>query len=297
MTSPGEAAALVDPRLLQKCISFLLPQIPELDVPSKPLIVGLNGLQGAGKTTLGSALCHVLSTSHSLSVLVVSIDDFYLARSDQANLAASFPNNMLLQFRGEPGTHDIDLLAKVLNAVVEGRETKIPRYDKSAFGGLGDRLPAKQWDFVNRTGDRKVQVLLLEGWCVGFRPLRVHDIETKWKGESRTLKQHTFEDLLLVNEKLEGYEPVTAKFDAFIHLDAEELEWVYEWRLQQEHALIAAKGSGMSDTQVETFVDGYYPAYELYYDGVRQGVIQGKSEKQLRVIVGKDRKMTQSVEI
>lgn len=45
-------------------------------------------------------------------------------------------------------------------------------------------------------------------------------------------------------------------FDAFIHIDAAEPQWVYEWRLQAEHKLRDEKGSGMTDDQVKKFIDG-----------------------------------------
>ena len=58
----------------------------------------------------------------------------------------------------------------------------------------------------------------------------------------------------------------------------------------------------MTDEQVKTFVDGYYPSYELYVDGLRKGIFatmktEGVAEgndaqgRQLRVVVGKDRKV------
>jgi len=49
---------------------------------------------------------------------------------------------------------------------------------------------------------------------------------------------------------------VGSMFDAFIHIDAENTKWVYRWRLEAEVKLRAAKGSGMTDEQVERFVDG-----------------------------------------
>ena len=45
-------------------------------------------------------------------------------------------------------------------------------------------------------------------------------------------------------------------FDAFIQLDVEDTMYVYAWRLEQEAALREAKGMGMTDEQVEAFVDG-----------------------------------------
>ena len=40
------------------------------------------------------------------------------------------------------------------------------------------------------------------------------------------------------------------------HSDAADLQYVYKWRLEQEVALRASKGAGMTDEQVKNFVDG-----------------------------------------
>lgn len=44
--------------------------------------------------------------------------------------------------------------------------------------------------------------------------------------------------------------------------DAQNLRFVYEWRQEQERNLRAAKGSGMTEEQVNHFVDGceYIPS-------------------------------------
>lgn len=58
----------------------------------------------------------------------------------------------------------------------------------------------------------------------------------------------------------------------------------------------------MTDEQVKNFVDGYYPSYELYVDGLREGVFKTLKKdgevddwegRQLRLVVGKDRKVKQ----
>lgn len=41
-----------------------------------------------------------------------------------------------------------------------------------------------------------------------------------------------------------------------IRRDAEDLQYVYAWRLEQESGLRKAKGSGMTDDQVVEFVNG-----------------------------------------
>jgi D-glycerate 3-kinase len=91
------------------CIPFILSRIAEYrkqhegETNVRPFIVGLNGVQGVGKTTLVRALAQTLQEREGLPTLVVSIDDFYLTHADQLTLAAAHPDNALVQYRGEPG--------------------------------------------------------------------------------------------------------------------------------------------------------------------------------------------------
>jgi D-glycerate 3-kinase len=126
------------------------------------------------------------------------------------------------------------------------------------------------------------------------------EVTSKWETSSSdpnsTLWKNSLESLLFVNEKLRGYDVMTDMFDAFIHIDAEETAYVYAWRREQEEALRRANGveNAMTDEQVVKFVDGYYPAYELFTENLRNGVFRGDPEKkegQLRLIVGRDRRV------
>lgn len=262
----------------------------------RPFIIGLNGVQGVGKTTLVTALAETLQAREQLQTLVVSIDDFYLPHAAQRALAAAHPANALVQVRGEPGTHDVALLQTVFAALSAGQPTRVPRYDKAAFDGRGDRvLPETAWRAVNQPGETPVQVVVLEGWCVGFRSVSEAEVERRWRAPSRTLGDHQLEDLLFVNEQLKGYDVVTDLFDAFIHIDAEDTEYVYEWRLQQEQQLRRERGTGMTDEQVVKFVDAYYPAYELFSDGVRAGIFPDRKGSQLRLVVGKNRMVVDKI--
>jgi len=201
------------------------------------------------------------------------------------------------------GTHDILLARELFSALRQGKETKISRYDKSAYSGQGDRVSSSEWVSVNGAGQPKIQVIIFEGWCVGFRALADAEVEAKQKQAAissttvnSTLPNHRLEDLLFVNEKLKGYDVMTNALNAFIHIDAEETGYVYEWRLQQEAALRKERGTGMTDEEVERFVDGYYPAYELFTERLREGVLEEKGS-QLRLVVGKDRRVRKVVEI
>jgi D-glycerate 3-kinase len=201
------------------------------------------------------------------------------------------------------GTHDMRLARELFTALKNGTPVRIPQYDKSAYDGQGDRVPSSQWEEVNRLGHVKVQVIIFEGWSVGFRALAPEEVERKQatsRGQkSATLWKHRLEDLLFVNEKLREYDVMTDMFDAFIHIDALETVYVYDWRQEQEAALRKDKGAGMTDEQVIKFVDGYYPAYELFTDALRCGVFKGPESKgkQLRLIIGRDRKVKEAITI
>ncbi|KAI1102286.1 P-loop containing nucleoside triphosphate hydrolase protein [Jackrogersella minutella] len=263
--------------------------------PGKPFIVALSGVQGAGKSTLVKALASKLEEEGHLKTLVCSIDDFYLRHEDQKALAASQPDNSLVQVRGEPGTHDMNLLRDFFTALCKGEPVKVPQYDKSAHGGQGDRVPESQWETINGPGQPKTQAVIFEGWCVGFRHLNPGEMTHKWNASSRTLHKHSPEHLNFINERLKEYDVITNTFDVLIHIDAEDTEFVYDWRLQQEAMLRKQRGAGMTDDQVVEFVDAYYPAYELFLDKLRDGIFLTKPGRQLRLIVGKDRKVKQTV--
>ena len=85
--------------------SFLIPVsfwISKRVNKKKPLIIGLAGGQGSGKTTISSILTLILQKYFKLNVFKVSIDDFYKTRKDRKLL---FKNkHTLLMTRGVPGT-------------------------------------------------------------------------------------------------------------------------------------------------------------------------------------------------
>ncbi|KJY02085.1 D-glycerate 3-kinase like protein [Zymoseptoria brevis] len=291
----------------EHCIPFLLERLRlhREDYESKgetppPFFLGLNGVQGAGKTTLVSTLHRTLtSPPHSLPVAVLSIDDLYLPHTSQLALASSHPTNPLIQHRGVPSTHDIPTGTSLFTALAaRASNIRIPKYDKSRFNGAGDRAPEEEWEVVNREGERKVEVVVFEGWCVGFRALGRGEVERKWReareqgeGYRGRLGRLGLEDVVVVDERLGEYEAITARFGAFVHIDAEDPLYVYHWREEQEAAMRAEKGTGMSKEQVVEFVNGYYPCYELYTEPLRKGIFEGEKGKQLRLMVGRDRKV------
>jgi D-glycerate 3-kinase len=255
------------------------------------------------------------SSPHDLPVAVLSIDDLYLPHDGQIALASAHPLNPLVQHRGEPGTHDIHLATSIFTALRDSKSTALPSYDKSLFNGQGDRVGKEEWRRINVSGagGSEIKVIIFEGWCVGFRALKteaevaskqaqsiaLYTVEAGQGGNPRTtLWKQRLEDLSFINDRLRSYDVMTDMLDAMIHIDAEDTSYVYKWRLQQEAAMREQKGRGMSDEEVVNFVDGYYPAYELYTDGLRNGIFsKDKIGCQLRLIVGEDREVMRVLKI
>ncbi|KAJ5156765.1 hypothetical protein N7492_009568 [Penicillium capsulatum] len=310
----------------QHCIPFLLERLrahaerhrsPDGNTP--PFFLGLNGVQGAGKTVLVSTLQETLrSEPYLLSVVTLSLDDIYLAHAGQIALAQAHPTNPLLQHRGQPSTHDLGLGEQVFSSLAAERPTAIPQYDKSAFAGQGDRVPQSKWQVVNTEGQEKVKVVIFEGWCVGFRAWDDKTLHERWEaavqqkeaGDYQGRLGHVkFEDVQTVNNALKQYDVLTDKLDALIHIDAQNLRFVYEWRQEQERTLRATKGTGMTEEQVNHFVDGYYPSYELFTEILRKGAFkpvahrasaESPSEwrgRQLRLVVDHNRRVQEVIEI
>ena len=212
-----------------------------------PLLVGVNGAQGTGKTTACHAFCLMLEAG-GLRPLTLSLDDFYLTRRARQRLAETV--HPLLATRGVPGTHELALLERTLEALVAGREVSIPVFDKA----IDDRLPASDWQTVG-----PADVIFLEGWCVGAGPepeLALHtpinDLEASEDSDGAWRRY--------VNEQLQGpYAALYARLHKLVMLRAPSMERVLEWRRLQEEKLSRQRsGAGvMSAAQVKRFVEHY----------------------------------------
>lgn len=136
-------------------------------------------------------------------------------------MARSQPNNPLVQHRGQPSTHDVQLGSELFDALSARKSgLKIPSYDKSAFSGSGDRRPESEWATVNAHGEPTVEVVILEGWCVGFRALSEEELVSRWKAAEHEFETNPdayngqlgrvgLESVRFVNETLKEYDVLT----------------------------------------------------------------------------------------
>jgi len=204
--------------MLRHVLKHLKREIPS----NNPLIVGVQGPQGSGKTYLTSILRdELISPPNNLSVALISLDDLYLPHSELARVANDHPHNPLLQGRGQPGTHDVPLGTQVLNSLRQINEpdaegtVSIPIFDKSLHSGEGDRTRKKT--VVNRPLD----VIIMEGWCIGFYPVPWETIEQRYASSGPSRSSFTFrkEDVLEINELLRPYVLWWSAFDTLIQVN------------------------------------------------------------------------------
>ncbi|TQS32156.1 hypothetical protein Golomagni_07537, partial [Golovinomyces magnicellulatus] len=185
----------------------------------------------------------------------------------------------------------------------------VPSFDKSKLDGQGDRVPRQDWRSISQTPP--IDVVIFEGWCIGFQSLPDEVLKSKWllaRAQEKllaprgwcteTLATVQLEHLRKINSYLRAYNETfmgPKSFHFLVHLDTDDLSNVYRWRLKQEHALWLANGEGMSDESVLQFVRGYMPSYELYLDQLRQEpfVASGNPASHLRILLDKNHHILQ----
>lgn len=276
---------------LSESIEFLKKAIAghEFGNSCRPLIVGLSGPQGLGKSFLTASLVGELSSLYpSLSFVQFLMDDLYLPHEAQLAVSRAEPDNLMVQGRGLPGTHDLEMALHVFERLIKGLPVKIPLYDKSAYSGEGDRFPEDMWTNVSQRAD----VVLFEGWFNGYLYQDPDVIRLRWLGADgdSVLPKHKLFQVEEMNRRLLEYGRIWAYFDYFVYLNAS-ISNVYGWRTEQEHALIEKYGAGMSDEQVRAFVDRYMPLYELHYEDMCEvGVVKRRGHN-LELVVDERRQL------
>lgn len=231
----------------------------------RPVLIGIHGAQGTGKSTLTLFLKEILGRHYGTATASFSIDDIYLTRAERQRLSGLV--HPLFITRGVPGTHDVSLGQQVLDKLLSakpGDKTAIPAFDKAQ----DDRAPRERWPVF----EGPAEVVLIEGWCLGAVP-------EKEEALARSVNRLEAEEdphatwRSYVNECLkDSYRAFFDRFDYLVMLKAPSMECVLEWRTLQEHKLAArhanapkksAEKSGapslriMSDDEVARFIMHY----------------------------------------
>jgi D-glycerate 3-kinase len=221
------------------------------------------GLQGTGKTTTAKSL-HLILEHWGYGVVHLSLDDIYKSHTQRQQLQQEDPR---LLWRGPPGTHDVAAGIEVLDQLRQSTPTSaiaIPRFDKSAWAGAGDRTEPEWVDGAD--------MVLFEGWFVGVQPLS--ELPATLPDPIVTESDRAF--AADCNQRLHAYLPLWQRLDSLLVLVPTDYRYSLQWRQQAEQQMKAAGQSGQTDSQIEQFVKYFWKALhpQLYVTPLLQDTRQ-----------------------
>ena len=205
------------------------------------------GSQGSGKSSLSKLIKLYLQKFYHKSVIIISIDDFYLTKKKRTQLSKNL--HRLFLTRGVPGTHDLNLLTKKIKQILN---KEFPMY-----------LPIfnKVTDTRKRTYKKilKADVIIFEGWCAGAQPVD-HNYLKKNFNNLEKYEDKNFIWRNSYNKYLNEYQKIFSKFNYFIYFQFNQWDHVLNWKYKQELEL--------RDKKKDLALKNYLKEFIQYYEKV-----------------------------
>ncbi len=225
--------------------SFCLPIVSHiasyLSSNPEPVLLGISGLPGSGKSTLGKVLEKAFQLNNITSS-VISLDDFYLPSSE---LNIAMKDNPWNVSRGLPGSHSLEDIQNTIDLFRKSGEVKAPVFDKSLRNGLGDR---SGWM------SSRSQVLVIEGWFIGCKPLQPCQNINNFVSIDQVLLDEEIIYRSKVQKLLKLYVPIWDQFYKLFHLKAKDFLYTMSWKTEQENNMLLTKGSSLSGKRLKSFI-------------------------------------------
>jgi len=234
---------------------YILPIVEYIDKTNDKKFI-ISGSQGAGKSTLSKLIKIVIEKTSSKKVMLLSIDDYYYSKIYRYNISQQI--HPLLMTRGVPGTHNIKKLKEHLG---QFKKKHFPIITPT-FNKLKDDISKKNKVF------NKADILILEGWCCGTKPIAKNYLHKNLNKIERDLDQN-FKWRNYYNLKLKmEYQKIFNSFDKTIYLQPPSFESVLKWRYAQEknNAKKTKTKNFMNKNATKTFI--------LYYEKLTKWMIK-----------------------
>lgn len=208
----------------------------------RPVLIGVSGAQGSGKSTV----CRLLEMANRPRFAHFSLDDVYWSKAERADLGRLI--HPLFGTRGPPGTHDLDLAVATIEALRRadpGGATPLPRFDKLA----DEPAPGDDWPLYRG----RPEAILIDGWCLGATPpergkplnaVEAIDSDGKWRAAQAVFLA-------------EDYAGFFSMFDAIVYLKPPSWEVVRGWRGEQEEQLLGRPMSAAERAKLDRFLMHY----------------------------------------
>jgi len=230
-------------------------------------VIGLQGCQGVGKTVL-TTLIKFFLRSKGYKVEGFSIDNFYKSNDERLEMTQTYKGNPFYQIsRGIPGTHNHTKMLDTLKKAKSGENFDILDFDKSVHKGRGDIT-----ENVTQVHEQQ-DFIILEGWCVNIPYVEINKFLSIMNQNNYVSKIFNEIDprqeyYKVVMENIKEYQKIWKLFDNITVMSGKKIEWIEEWRAEQEERLIAVKGSGMTREEIHEFVKPFIPFTYLFYNQV-----------------------------
>ncbi|GAB5451558.1 MAG: hypothetical protein Hals2KO_18860 [Halioglobus sp.] len=236
---------------LQACIASLHATAKPV---AGPLFVGISGAQGCGKSTAVQVM-----TAEPSGIVALGLDDFYLTAAQRRELGQTVCP--LLETRGPPGTHDLELLHHVLEKLARGSPAEVPVFSKVHDDrGVETRS-------IGTTSPP--EIVLLEGWMLGAvapenfvsaPPLNALENQA----DAAAWREYQYACLN------GSYQGLWDRLHGFVHIEAPDFATVLRWRTQQE-----ASNLGVSEQQLPADRIAWVEQFVQYYQRVTLAMLAG----------------------
>ena len=205
------------------------------------------GSQGSGKSSLSKLIKLYLEKFCYKSVVIISMDDFYLSKSQRTQLSKKI--HPLFYTRGVPGTHDLELMYKKIKQIFNKKfPICLPIFDKVS-------------DTRKKTYKKvlKADVIIFEGWCAGAQPVDLNYLQKNFNN----LEKHKDKNFIWrnsYNKYLNEYQKIFSKFNYFIYFQFNHWDNVLNWKYKQELEL--------RDKKKDLALKKYLKEFVQYYEKV-----------------------------
>ena len=203
------------------------------------------GSQGSGKSTLSIQIKKYFKKFYFKSVVILSIDDFYLSTYQRKQLAKKLKTN-LFDTRGVPCTHNLKLLIETVD--------KLKRNNFPVYIPIFDKVTDNKKKHNRKIN--KADLIILEGWCVGSKPINPNYLK-KNINDLEKINDPNMIWRTAYNQALIEYQKLFNKFNYYIFIKLPNWQYVINWKYKQELGLRSLRSDNNLKKKLFLFIQYY----------------------------------------
>ena len=203
------------------------------------------GSQGSGKSTLSIQIKKYFKKFYFKSVVILSIDDFYLSSYQRKQLAKKLKTN-LFDTRGVPCTHNLKLLIETVD--------KLKRNNFPVYIPIFDKVTDNKKKHNRKIN--KADLIILEGWCVGSKPINPKYLK-KNINDLEKINDPNMIWRTAYNKSLVEYQKLFNKFNHYIFIQLPNWQYIINWKYKQELGLRSLRRDNHLKKKLFLFIQYY----------------------------------------